>query len=169
MRIEQVLSNQPGTSTRGVARAASIDESTADYHLRRLRRSGRVSVERSGRELAWFLASRAFCPVLKGAIPAISRESVAAVARALDTRPRTAADLARRSGRTMGEVRWAALRLREAGLAARTASGRVYLPADKEICMGRALSRSPCDLWGRCAPSLETRSPRELQLTATKI
>lgn len=155
------LQLEPGLSTVELARRTATDESTADYHLRRLRRAGAVVCERAGRELAWYSNGGGFCPVLKRAIPAFRRPTVVALAQALDDQFRNASDLAARAGITVGEVRWAAELLRWAGVAEPSPSGRLRLVDGARVCMGRAMARAGCDQWGRCGPSSRPLLPRE--------
>lgn len=54
--IVAVLRRYPGMSTRDVAEAIAVDEATADYHLRRLRKAGVVIRRRYGRTLAHYLS-----------------------------------------------------------------------------------------------------------------
>lgn len=148
-----ILRQHPGMSTRALARAAGVDESTADYHLRRLRRAGRALAQPWGRELCWFPAGAGFCPVLRRAIPALRREEVARVALALDEAPATAGQLADRAGVPVGAARWATVVLEDAGIAERNATGRVQLRAGAQVCIGRATGGQRCDEWGRCPVS----------------
>lgn len=152
-RIPRLLARAPGLSTRGVARALEVDESTADYHLRRLRKRGRVVAQPLGRELCWYASDNGLCPVLKRAVPPMRRDEVARVARALDEVPATAAALAERAGVGVGAARWAAGILVCAGVARKTASGRVALRDGAATCVVAALSGERCGLWGKCSVS----------------
>lgn len=151
--ISDTLAAMPGSSTRAVARALGVDESTADYHLRRLRRRGDVVAQAHGRELAWFLSGSGLCPVLKRAVPAMRREEVLATARALDETPASARIVAERAGVPVGAVRWAAGVLEEAGLLERSRSGRLALRRGADVCIRRAAEGARCELWGRCEVS----------------
>lgn len=153
MRIVELLRSEPGASTSMVAARLALDQSTADYHLRRLKRGGDVVVERSGRELAWYVKGGGFCPLLRAALPGLRRESVAKVALVLDERPRTAGDVATRAGVSVGEARWACAVLETLGFVSRTASGRVMLREGHRMCVVKGAAQEPCTLWGSCEPS----------------
>lgn len=156
-RILRFVHHDPGASTRVVAQAVERDESTVSYHLTRMSRDGLVVGERTGRELAWFPEGTGLCPVLRRAMPAFRRRpTVARLALALDERPRRIRDLARKAGLELGEARWAAEVLAEAGLLARDAAGRARLADGGAHCVQMALSKQRCERWGGCAPSLGT-------------
>lgn len=140
----RLLHAQPGASTRAIADALGVDESTADYHLRRLRRAGQALSQRSGRELAWFANGSGYCALQRRLLPALRRAGVADLARALDVEARSAASLADRAGLTVGEARWASEVLEACGAAERSASGRLRLRRDAEPCLLRALAGEPC-------------------------
>lgn len=152
-RIAALLESEPGASTQKVARALALDASTADYHLRRLRREGRVQVQRQGREICWFNTHQGLCPVLRQVIPAVKRPETMRVALALEEGPRSAAFLAERSGVPLGQVRWALEILARAGLVTRSERGRVQLAEGAAVCVGKALQGKRCDAWGECAVS----------------
>lgn len=152
-RIADLLEAEPGASTRKVALALAMDDSTADYHLRRLRREGRVQVQRQGRETCWFNAHAGLCPVLRRVIPAMRRTETLRVALALEDSPRPATHVAERSGVPLGQVRWALGVLERSGLVARTSRGRVQLAEGAAVCVGKAVQATRCDAWGECAVS----------------
>lgn len=152
-RIAALLDSQPGASTHKVALALAMDDSTADYHLRRLRREGRVLVQRQGRETCWFNAQAGLCPVLRRVIPAVKKPETARVALALEESPRPATWIARQADVPLGQVRWALGVLEKSGLVARTSRGRVQLAEGASVCVGKAMRASRCDAWGECAVS----------------
>lgn len=154
-RLVRFLMAHPGPSTRRVAAELGVDESTADYHLRRLLRRGKVVPQRVGRELVWYVNGSGFCPVLRAALPHLRRESVRRVAQALERAPRTAGEVALAAGVRVGEVRWASQALEGAGLAARSPNGRIMLREGASICVEKGCAQSPCALWGRCIVSQE--------------
>lgn len=151
--IPALLAAAPGLSTRAVARGVGVDESTADYHLRRMRKRGHVVAEPRGRELAWFLSGNGLCPVLKRAVPAVRRPEVLSVALALSETPASARAVSERSRVPVGAVRWAAGVLEETGMVARTESGRLFLRPGADVCVRRAAAGARCELWGRCEVS----------------
>ena len=153
VRIAALLDHEPGASTHKVATALGVDDSTVAYHLRRLRREGKVLEQRQGRELCWYNAGRGMCPVLRRMVPALRREETARVARALEETPQPATWLARRSGVPLGQVRWALLVLERAGLVARSSQGRVQLADGAEVCVRNALQAKGCEAWGQCPVS----------------
>jgi predicted transcriptional regulator len=155
--IQEYLREHPGASTQMVARRASIDPSTADYHLRKLRKEGAVSTETVGRERTWYLTSAGLCPVLRAVLPAFRRADVARVAQALSDYPATTTRLARDSAVPIGQVRWASDVLLEAGIAEKTQMGRICLVPGGATCVERAKQGTPCALWGSCAPSRRRR------------
>lgn len=152
-RIAALLDHEPGASTSKVALALRLDDSTVAYHLRRLRREGKVLEQRQGREVCWFNAGRGMCPVLRRMVPALRREETARVALALDDSPQPAPWVAKRAGVPLGQVRWALVVLENAGLVARTAHGRVLLAEGADVCVRKALDAKGCDAWGECAVS----------------
>lgn len=158
-RIVSILSDAPGASTRMVAEALALDESTTDYHLRRLTREGKVQRQRQGREQCWFNATCGLCPVLLRAVPAFRRDETMKVAVALDDLPRPATDVAQRTGVPVSQVRWAFNVLETTGVARRTALGRMRLQEGGGVCIRKALDAERCDLWGACPVSraLEAR------------
>ena len=152
-RIAALLESEPGASTHKVARALAMDDSTADYHLRRLHREGRVQVQRQGREACWFNAHMGLCPVLRRVIPAVRRAETMRVALALEESPRPATWIAERAGVPVGQVRWALGVLEKSGLVTRTSQGRVQLSDGASVCVGKAMRATRCDAWGECAVS----------------
>ena len=151
--IHDYLRETPGASTQMVADRLGIDPSTADYHLRRLRKRGVVHAQPSGREVVWFVAGSGLCPVLRHAVPAFRRSEVAAVARVLSEYPTSASRIARETDIDPGRARWAAEVLIRVGLARKTPTGRLVLAEGADVCIQRACSGEPCALWGACAPS----------------
>lgn len=152
--IESYVERNPGLNTRAIATGVGVCDSTADYHLRRLGKEGRVGLERQGRDLTWWRAGCGYCPVLRKAIPAFRREGVAEAARALDLTPTTAAELATRAGLGIGVARWASNVLVQAGLARRSVRGRILLVEGAQRCVQMAEGATRCDQWGRCPVSL---------------
>lgn len=153
LRIATHLAATPGASTRMVAQALMLDESTVDYHLRRMRRDGEALRERQGREVCWFVPKSGLCPVLRRAVPAFRRAETARLALALDETPRTCLDLSARAGLTYGQARWSAAVLEQAGLARRTRQGRFLLAEGARLCVDKAARTERCDLWGSCPAS----------------
>lgn len=152
-RALDVLKSAPGSSTRGIARALSMDESTADYHLRRLEKLGLATRERAGREIAWFARGCGFCPVLRRAVPILRREESLGIARALDDRPRPHAEVAARARVPVGSARWVVPLLVEAGIAEKTRGGRARLRDEARLCVEKAAASERCGQWGVCAVS----------------
>lgn len=152
-RIQRYLAATPGASTQMVAEHLGVDASTADYHLRRLRREARVTYETNGREVAWFGAGCRLCPLLRAAAPAFRRADVALVALALDEIPSTIRALAEGADVETGQARWAFEVLRRVGIAQRSRTGRPQLVPGADLCVAKARAGEACDRWGSCAPS----------------
>ena len=157
--IGSYLRGTPGASTRMVAKAIGTDDSTADYHLRRMRKESRVAMEQSGREVTWWPGGCAFCPILRRAIPALRRPGAQETARVLDDWPTTAADISLRSGAPVHRVRAAAAAFVRAGLAVRSRRGRVARAPGAQRCIAMARAGAPCDQWGRCEMSQRAPAP----------
>lgn len=153
-RMLDALAAAPGVCTRDVARRVGVAESTADYHLRRLARSGLAAAHWSGRTRRWYATAGGFCPVLKRAIPEMRRAETLLVARALSSTPVSAPQLAERAGVPEGTVRWVTAVLQRTFVLAKTQGGRVYLREGAERCLEMAASASRCPEWGRCPMSL---------------
>lgn len=151
--IRRIVQQEPGVTTRRVAEAAGVDESTACYHLRKLEKEKLVVAEAVGRATCWFAAESRFCPVLRRAIPAMSRAEVRLVAREAGPEPRPLCAVARATGLREGGVRWARDVLGEAGLFERARNGRLQLAPGAALCVSRALAAEPCDRWGECPVS----------------
>lgn len=152
-RIAALLDSRPGASTRMVADALALDDSTADYHLRRLHKAGMVRMQRQGRELCWFNAGSGLCPVLLRMVPALRREGTARVALALHDAPQPATLIAARAGVPVGQARWALRILEEAGILRRSMHGRASLAEGADVCVRNALEAKRCDKWGECPVS----------------
>lgn len=151
--IESFVKGAPGASTRMVARALGMDDSTADYHLRRMRKEARVGMERSGREVTWWPVGGSFCPVLRVLIPLLRREGAEETALALDDWPSTAIHLSLRSGAPIHRIRAGTGYLLRAGVAARSRRGRVVLAPGAQRCITMGRAGKACDQWGTCEMS----------------
>ena len=149
-RILEFLTATPGASTRMVARAMGMDDSSADYHLRRLLKERRLELDLHGRRVAWWPARCGYCPVLRRAIPAFRREGVAATAEALGEWPVAAPEIARRAGLPLALARASLHALLDAGLATRTQRGRTARAEGAATCIAKAAGQATCDLWGAC-------------------
>jgi hypothetical protein len=130
-----------------------VDDSTADYHLHRLRKEGRLALDLNGRETAWWAARCGFCPVLRRAVPAFRREGVSATARALDEWPATALVVSGRAGLPATLVRAHLEALAQAGIAVRTSRGRAARAEGAQHCIAMAETGTRCDRWGACPVS----------------
>ncbi|GEM_PF-2607762 len=163
-RIHRYLAKTPGASTRMVAQHLGVDPSTADYHLRRLRRAARVTLDATGRERAWFNVGCDLCPVLRRAAPAFRRPGVAAVAAALQETPSTIGMLADATRLPRGEARWAFEVLRRIGLAQRSPTGRAMLAPGAATCVAKARAGATCPEWGSASPPAGFRGRSPLRL-----
>ena len=153
-RLLQVVTELPGAHTRQAAAAVGVPESSADYHLRRLVKEGKLLSEFSGRTRHWYARGCGLCPVLRRAVPMLRREEARACAAALDETPATAIALATRAGVTLGTARWTASVLHEARLLARVRNGRVALRPGARTCLEKAVRAERCNEWGRCPVSV---------------
>jgi DNA-binding transcriptional ArsR family regulator len=153
LQLLDLAIREPGITTRQLAARIGVDETTASYHLRRLRRAGLVVSEAQGRSVHWFAASAGYCPVLRAAIPVMRRLDPRAVAHALDATPCTRVELAARAGVPVGAARWSLELLARSGIAERAKGGRVALARGAEVCRVKAAAGARCGLWGECAMS----------------
>lgn len=154
--IEAYVKENPGTSTRTVARAVGVDDSTADYHLRRMQKEGLLQCHGRPRQVTWWHRDGGpWCPVLTAAIPAFRRDGVLAVARALDDFPVTTGELVERSGLPMGQVRWNVEVLGGLGLLEKSRTGRAALAEGATTCVEMAARGERCGQWGRCPVSFQ--------------
>lgn len=153
-RIAAIVQAAPGSNTRTIAQQLALDASTADYHLRRLLKEGKVVQQRQGRELCWFSSRATPCPVVRRLVVAFRREETRAVARALEEDlPKSSLSLAEETGIERQRVRWAMGVLTDIGIAERTRSGRVLLAEGASTCLAKGLSGEPCGMWGACPVS----------------
>jgi len=152
-RLLALVRERPGCSTRKLAAEVGLSESGAAYHLHKIARSGDVRSHLNGRDRCWYAAICGLCPVLRRAIPVLTRPPVAKVARALHATPLSAADLADATGLARGTARWAAMTLSRTLLTERSRGGRTSLRDGAEICLAKALSGETCSLWGECEMS----------------
>jgi len=111
------LRDAPGSSTRGLARLAGLDESTAAYHLSRLAKLGVIVEERAGNVLAHYPAG--WGDARARAYATISTEARVALAVLADLGVARAAEVARWSGLPLGVTRHALALAERRGLARR--------------------------------------------------
>ena len=149
-RLLPLLAAHPGLSTRAIADAVSMSESTVAYHLRRLVREGEARSQVVGRDRCWYAKGCDLCPILRRAVPRLRRPAVAQVALALEETPRTASELSERAGLDRGSVRWASQELTRTFLAEKTRGGRVFLRHGADVCLAKGLSGESCTLWKTC-------------------
>ena len=124
----RLLWREPGLSTRAVARAVDLDESTAGYHLHRLARAGEIVVERVGRIAAHYPNGWGDAAARKYAALSAEARIVLAVLReeAMPLRP---VDAARRAGIPVSAARHALTLAVRLGLARRPRQGRYEVVA----------------------------------------
>lgn len=164
-RVLSVVAQTPGESTRSIAASVGLNESTADYHLRRLAKDGKVVAEASARERRWYPAGRGWCPVLRRAMPEMRRGEAMDVAMALTSTPVTSNQLARASRVSVGQVRWIATRLEGTLILQKSRAGYLSLREEADICRDKAILGEPCDRWGKCPLAQEWT--RRLAATTT--
>ena len=155
----EAIRAMPGASTRQIASAVGVSEWTADYHLRRLLRTGAVTTELTGRTRSWYVAGCGFCPVLRRALPPLRRPEARALAMAADEWPAALPVLAKRAGVPLGTARWVASVLTDAFIFERNRFGRVTLRRGAGTCVAAASDGRRCDLWGKCAVSRAWTQP----------
>ena len=158
----EAIRTLPGASTRQLAGLVGISEWTADYHLRRLLRTGAVTTELAGRTRSWFVSGCGLCPVLRRAVPPMRRPEARALAMAADEWPAALPLLAKRAGVPIGAARWVSNVLTDAFIFERNRFGRVTLRRGAATCVAAAAEGRRCDLWGKCAVSRAwTQSPQD--------
>lgn len=152
--LEAAVRARPGVDSSTLARSAGVNPSTADYHLRRLVRAGRVHRVRVGRVVAHYAAGSGHCPLLRRAIPLVAnasamRDAVEAMKAAGEhgVRPSQAA---RDKGVRISAMRYALVAAEQAGLAERAGFGRYRLAVAAEACAERAVERGVCAARGTC-------------------
>jgi len=151
--ILRYLSASPGASTSMVARHLGTNASTADYHLRRMRKDGLVGAHEGGRVIAWYAAGCGLCPVVRSLVPALRHPPFEATLRALGEVPAHAPWIAQQAGVDAAQARWATAKLVAVGVAVRSPSGKVRLAEGASLCARKTLGAEPCDLWGKCPVS----------------
>ena len=122
-QIVRLLWREPGLSTRRVAQAVDVDESTAAYHLHRLEKEGHILAERVGRVAAHYPNGWGDATARKYAALSAEARIVLAVLKeeAFPLRP---VDAARRTGIPLGAVRHALSLAVRLGLARKPRQGR---------------------------------------------
>lgn len=124
----RLLWREPGLSTRGVARAVDLDESTAGYHLGRLERSGEIVIERVGRAAAHYPNGWGDARARRYAALSAEARVVLAVLRE-ELTPTRPVDLAHRTGLPREAVRHALHLAVRLDLARRVRQGRYEVVA----------------------------------------
>lgn len=127
-QIVRLLWREPGLSTRGVAQAVDLDESTAAYHLHRLQRHGEIIVERVGRIAAHYPNGWGDETARKYAALSAEARIVLAVLKE-ESMPLRPVDAARRTGIPLSAVRHALTLAVRLGLARRPRQGRYEVVA----------------------------------------
>lgn len=118
-QILRVLWQEPGLSTRGVARAVDLADATAGYHLNRLAKAGEIVVERVGRVAAHYPNGWGDAKARKYATLSVEARAVLAVLKDLGIA--RAAEVSRWSGLRLGATRHALELCEERGLVRRRA------------------------------------------------
>lgn len=148
----------PGASVQEVAAALDVDHSTAEYHLHRLLREGRVRAVRAGRVRAHYASGTPLCPFLREVTPKFrsegDRRALAAMAAGGTWR---ATDLPAAGGLSLPEARWFLQKAAEEGLLQREGHGRWSVAPACAPCVAHLTGGTACGEWGACAVS---RSPR---------
>lgn len=122
-QIAMLVWQEPGLSTRHLARAADVPEATAAYHLHRLERAGEVVAERVGRIVAHY--PNGWGDARARRYMALSAEARAVVAALREAeRPLRAVDIERIVGLSRGSARWALELAAREGFARRLPGGK---------------------------------------------
>jgi DNA-binding transcriptional ArsR family regulator len=139
-RILDFLALQPGASTQAIGRAVGISPSSAEYHLHRLERAGRVSRQRGGGKVANFLRAHGLSPMQRRLL-LLSPEQRAVFDALLETeRPVTATSAALSTGLPIVAARWAFHVLVLHGLARRSKHGRVALVEEARAAVSATMT-----------------------------
>lgn len=141
--IHAWLIDEPGAQPSDVTEAFDVHPSTADYHLRRLLREGRVVQEQVGRQRHHYPQGEGWCRDARAVHARLTPAGRALVERWLDR-----GLVSRRAivacGFSRSATRWALDQMLEAGLVERTGWG---LYEDGEVdraCALAALREHPC-------------------------
>ncbi len=142
-RIESMVADEPGLRASDLARRAGIHPSTADYHLHKLARGGRITRERAGRQIRHYPNGTGWCPQARAIHARLTDTGRHALQVALDKgavsrRALTAA------GASRSAARWAIEVLEEADVLDRVAWGVYVLVDGLTSCARAALRERPC-------------------------
>jgi predicted transcriptional regulator len=141
--IRAWLIDEPGARPSDVAEAFEIHPSTADYHLRRLRREGAVVQEQVGRQLHHYPHGEGWCTSSRAVHARLTPAGRALVEQLLDRGVVSRRAIVKR-GFSRSATRWALDQMREADVVQRTGWG-LYEAGDIERpCAIAALREEPC-------------------------
>lgn len=142
-RVIEHLREQPGARPSDVARVFDVHPSTAEYHLRRLEREGRVIRVQVGRQLHHYAAGQGLCctsrEVHARLTPAGQRILEIGLERGIFPRQAIVG-----GAFTSSAVRWALDQLSEAGVVERLAWGVYQLVDESRSCVRSALAETSC-------------------------
>lgn len=141
--IVERLREEPGLRPADIARVFGVHPSTAEYHLRRLDRVGRVARVRVGRELHHYVVGEGICRKGREVHARLTPAGRAVLRFGLDRRvfPRgCVVDL----GFSSSAVRWAIDRFEALGVVERLAWGVYELAAGWRGCVASALREEAC-------------------------
>lgn len=159
-RIVETLRESPGLGPSEVAEREGMHPSTADYHLRRLAREGRVTRVRSGRELHHYPVGEGWCKRSRIVHARLTDAGRAVLRLGLDRGvfPRRAIV---EQGFSASAVRWALELLGEVGVVERLAWGVYELPSRWQGCVVAALRERPCTVCNETGAAPEAREAHE--------
>lgn len=158
--VLDAVAARPGASVQELADALGVDHSTAEYHLHRLERAGRVRAVRAGRVRAHYASGAPYCPYLRVLLPQFRAAEDLALLRALAAGEARALDLARATGRDVPGVRWLLEKAARAGVVESPRYGAWRVRAACAPCLAHLDAGTRCGQWGTCAISREmTRAP----------
>ena len=103
--VFETVRAHPGATIRDVARAVGVDETTADDHLRSLWREDRILRERLCRGVSHYEAAAGYSTRDRAWLSLTERAQATLRALAKCERPMRAIDLARMTGKPVGQVR----------------------------------------------------------------
>lgn len=142
-RIETIVADEPGLRATDLARRVGIHPSTADYHLHKLARDGRVTRQRAGRQIRHYPNGRGWCPRGREIHARLTDTAQHALQVALDKGAVSRRALTR-AGASRSAARWAIEVLEDAQVLDRVAWGVYVLVEGVEACARAALRERPC-------------------------
>lgn len=142
-RIEAIVTDEPGLRATDLARRVGVHPSTADYHLHKLARHGRVIRERVGRQVRHYPQGTGWCPRSREIHASLTDTGRLALRVALEKGAVSRRALTG-SGASRAAARWAIEVLERAQVLERVAWGVYVLVEEVVPCARAALEAVPC-------------------------